>query len=409
MMRKHLFLGVMLLLMVTNSLAQRATAETPPMGFMTWNYFAENISESQLKEVVDAMVSTGLRDAGYNFIFIDDGWQGGRDAKNNLIPDPKKFPSGMKAFADYVHSKGMKLGIYSNAAELTCAGYTGSYGFEEKDAKTFARWGIDYLKYDYCHAPSDWKVAIERYEKMAIALQNSGREITFAICEWGDREPWLWGKKAGGQLWRTTADVRDKWKSIEPYKNAKELHRVGAGILDIVNRNAELSSYAGINGWNDADMLVIGLYGKKGPSGDLGGVGCTDTEYRSQMSLWCLMAAPLMITCDVRNMNETTHKILMNHDVIKINQDKLGKQATRIVNSNDWQIFLKPLQNGDIAIGILNTADNKRSFNLKLDELGITGKTTAKDLWTKKASAIKNNQMKITADSHETILLRLSK
>src|SRR5699024_5714096 len=164
---------------------------TPPMGFMTWNYFSTDISAEVLKEVVDSMVSTGMVEAGYDYLFIDDGWQGGRDNKNNMIADPEKFPKGMKAFVDYVHSKGMKVGIYSDAAKLTCAGYTASLNFENQDAKTFAQWGIDYLKYDYCHAPADRATAEKRYKKMAEALRNSGRDIVFAACEWGGRKPWL--------------------------------------------------------------------------------------------------------------------------------------------------------------------------------------------------------------------------
>ena len=199
---------------------QSQLAPTPPMGFMTWNYFGLDIHENDIKTLADAMVETGLRDLGYNYIFIDDGWQGGRDNKNNIIADPAKFPSGMKSLVDYVHTKGMKIGIYSDAAPLTCGGYTASLNFEEQDAKTFAAWGFDYLKYDYCGAPADWQTAISRYERMAKALQNSGRDIAFGICEWGDRSPWLWARKAGGHLWRTTADVRDKWKSHAPAGSA---------------------------------------------------------------------------------------------------------------------------------------------------------------------------------------------
>ncbi|HRO85604.1 MAG TPA: glycoside hydrolase family 27 protein, partial [Niabella sp.] len=197
-MLKKIFILLTVFLFQLSVYAQKTLAPTPPMGFMTWNYFADKLSEQDVKTITDAMVETGLRDLGFDHIFIDDGWQGGRDFKNNMIPDPKKFPSGMKALTDYVHAKGMKIGIYSDAAPLTCAGYTASLNFEEQDAKTFAQWGFDYLKYDYCHAPADWQTAIARYEKMAKALQNSGREIVFGICEWGDRQPWLWARKAGG-------------------------------------------------------------------------------------------------------------------------------------------------------------------------------------------------------------------
>lgn len=388
---------------------QSQLAPTPPMGFMTWNYFGLEIHENDIKTLADAMVETGLRDLGYNYIFIDDGWQGGRDNKNNIIADPAKFPSGMKSLVDYVHTKGMKIGIYSDAAPLTCGGYTASLNFEEQDAKTFAAWGFDYLKYDYCGAPADWQTAISRYERMAKALQNSGRDIAFGICEWGDRSPWLWARKAGGHLWRTTADVRDKWKSLAPAGSAPHaLHGYGAGILDILEINAGLDKYAGPNGWNDPDMLVVGLYGKKGaPSTDLGGTGCTDTEYQSQMSLWCLMAAPLMITCDVRNMNEATKRILTNKDIIAIDQDPLGIQAERKLKTDLLQIFVKPLSNGDVALGILNTSDQEQTIEVNPETLGIFNKRKAKDLWSGQTMKT-GKRIKVKMAAHETKVFRLS-
>ena len=388
---------------------QSQLAPTPPMGFMTWNYFGLDIHENDIKTLADAMVETGLRDLGYNYIFIDDGWQGGRDNKNNIIADPAKFPSGMKSLVDYVHTKGMKIGIYSDAAPLTCGGYTASLNFEEQDAKTFAAWGFDYLKYDYCGAPADWQTAISRYERMAKALQNSGRDFAFGICEWGDRSPWLWARKAGGHLWRTTADVRDKWKSHAPAGSAPhELHGYGAGILDILEINAGLDKYAGPNGWNDPDMLVVGLYGKKGaPSTDLGGTGCTDTEYQSQMSLWCLMAAPLMITCDVRNMNEATKRILTNKDIIAIDQDPLGIQAERKLKTDLLQIFEKPLSNGDVALGILNTSDQEQTTEVNPETLGIFNKRKAKDLWSGQTMKT-GKRIKVKMAAHETKVFRLS-
>ena len=406
-MKKAILLSFILL--CTILCAQNTKMETPPMGFMTWNYFGLDIHERDIKTLADAMVESGLRDLGYDFIFIDDGWQGGRDNKNNIIPDATKFPSGMKALVDYVHAKGMKIGIYSDAAPLTCGGYTGSLYFEEQDARTFAEWGFDYLKYDYCGAPADWTTAISRYSTMSEALKKSGREIALGICEWGDRSPWLWGRKAGGQLWRTTADIRDKWVSLETPADARDLHRTGAGILDIVNINAKLSMYGGPGGWNDPDMLVVGLYGKKGaPSSDLGGTGCSNLEYQSQMSLWCIMASPLMITCDVRNMNEATRRILMNADAIAINQDALGKQAERKINTPTWQVFVKPLANGDVALGILNVSDSPQIADFNLNELGIFGKRKAKDVWSKKERSI-GKRVKGNVAPHETMLLRLTK
>ena len=215
---------------------RKQLAPKPPMGWMTWNLFQGNINEQLIRETADAMVEGGFRDAGYEYIFIDDLWQGGRDRQNNIIPDPEKFPSGIKALADYVHSKGLKLGIYSDAAQLTCGGWTASLGFEEQDARTFASWGIDYLKYDYCNAPEDSATARQRYRTMADALQKSGRDIVLGICEWGQRQCEEWCEEVGGQLWRTSYDVRDMWKDI--------VKEGGMGILDIVNITAPLAKHA---------------------------------------------------------------------------------------------------------------------------------------------------------------------
>ncbi|MCT3806530.1 glycoside hydrolase family 27 protein [Elizabethkingia anophelis] len=381
---------------------------SPPMGFMTWNYFGENISEQNIKSIVDEMVTSGLRDLGYNYIFIDDGWQGGRDNKNNIIPDNKKFPSGIKALADYIHKKGMKIGIYSDAAPLTCAGYTGSLNFEEQDAKIFAEWGIDYLKYDYCGAPADRQTAEDRYSKMSQALKKTNRDIVFAICEWGQRQPWLWAKKTGAQLWRTTGDIRDKWSNNKKNSSLAQLHSEGFGILDIININATLNKYTKPGGWNDLDMLIVGLYGKEGaPSSDLGGNGCTDIEYQSQMSLWCLMGAPLMISNDIRQMNNTTKKILTNKDIIAIDQDPLCVQAERKIYTDQYQVFVKPLSNGDVAIGILNTSEKLQKIKINLSNLGIIKKKQVKDIWNNTTFKIKDI-MNISIAPHETKVYRIS-
>lgn len=377
---------------------ESSLALTPPMGWMTWNYFADQINEKDIMEMADAMVSSGMLKAGYNYVLIDDGWQGGRDHKNNIIADPKKFPSGIKALADYVHGKGLKLGIYSDASLLTCAGYTASLHFEEQDAKTFASWGIDYLKYDYCGAPEDVETAKSRYKTMADALRNSGRTIVFGICEWGGRKPWLWAPESGGQLWRTTNDIRDKWKR----RSAKE---GGEGILDIIDLNAPLAEFAGPGHWNDMDMLVVGLNGKKGPSGDLGGTGCTQAEYQSQMSLWCMLASPLAATNDIRNMSEEVKRILLNPEVILLNQDTLGKQAVRKLNNETWTVFLKPLANGDYALAILNRSNQTQQITY---DFGLTGSYQIKDLWQHKVIGIGKN-WKGSVNSHETRLFRLIK
>lgn len=403
-MKKNFFLLSVLLLSLYSK--GQTLAPVPPMGWMTWNYFADKINEKDLREIADALVSTGMAAAGYNYLFIDDGWQDGRDNRNNLIPDPQKFPSGMKALADYVHNKGLKLGIYSDAAQLTCAGYTASLGFEEQDAKTFASWGIDYLKYDYCGAPADSATAVARYKRMGDALRKSGRDIAFGICEWGDRKPWYWAAGAGGQLWRTTADVRDKWSSGKAVKEPKELHGVGAGILDILDINAGLHAFAGPGRWNDPDMLVVGLYGRKGPSGDLGGTGCTDTEYQSQMSLWAVMAAPLIATNDVRRMNEATSRILLNTEVIAINQDPLGRQGERMVHTTTWDVFLKPLEGGKYAVAVLNRGETPQTFSFSFRSLGLDGKFQIRDLWANKIVR-GGKQWRGTIQPHETKLFRL--
>lgn len=411
---KRIILLIAFVLQITNVFSQvksstgELMAKTPPMGWMTWNYFAENINEQAVKEMADAMVNNGMKEAGYEYIFIDDGWQGGRDNKNNIIPDPIKFPSGIKTLADYVHSKGLKLGIYSDAAPLTCAGYTASLGFEEQDAKTFASWGIDYLKYDYCNAPEDVVTAQTRYKTMADALRKSGRDIVFGICEWGNRKPWLWGANVGGQLWRTTADIRDKWSSDKPYKNQNELHRLGAGILDVIDVNADLHTYSGSGYWNDMDMLNAGLYGKKGPSGDLGGVGCTDVEYQTQMSMWCMMNSVLATSCDLRNLNAATKNILLNKDIIAINQDALGKQAERKIKNEVWNVFVRPLANGDFAVAILNRSNNNANYKLNFVDLGLADHYELYDLWQHKTVG-KGKSWKGNVLSHETKVFRLKK
>lgn len=354
-------------------------ASTPPMGWMTWNLFGDKINEQIIREMADAMVSEGFADAGYKYVYIDDGWQGGRDNRNNIIPDPHKFPSGIKALADYVHSKGLKLGIYSDAAQLTCGGYTASLNFEIQDAKTFASWGVDYLKYDYCGAPAEVEVAQQRYKTMADALRQSGRDIALGICEWGPRKPWLWAADAGGQLWRTTYDVRDKWKD-----NGDN----SMGILDIINQNADLYPYAKPGAWNDMDMLVVGLYGKGGPSSDLNSHGCTDTEYESQMSIWSMMASPLAVTCDLRNVSPEAKRILLNKDIISINQDVLGKQAQPKVRNEKFQIYLKPLTGNRFAVAILNVSNKTEKIALPFTQVGLSGSFAVKDVWMNKT--IKN-------------------
>lgn len=365
-------------------------APTPPMGWMTWNFFGENIYEGIIREMADALVSTGMKDDGYQYIMIDDGWQGGRDNKNNMIPDPRKFPSGMKALAEYVHSKGLKLGIYSDAAQLTCAGFTASLGFEDQDAKTFANWGIDYLKYDYCHAPGDSVTAKARYKRMSDALKRSGRKIVFSVCEWGQRYPWFWAEEAGGNLWRTTYDIRDTWSSL----------------IHIYETNVRLDKYAGPGHWNDPDMLIVGLRGKGGPASDLGGTGCSDVEYRSNMSLWSMMASPLVATNDIRNMSDAYKEILTNPEIIAVNQDPLGKQAKRVLDRDSVDVLVKILNDGEWAVAIFNKSSKLKNLTLNFSDAGLKDNYEIRDLWQKKVIG-QGNKWKGDIASHETKMFRL--
>lgn len=395
-MKRFLF-GALLLLCTVSSWAQnddsKLLAPTPPMGWMTWNMFGVNINEQLIREMADAMVDGGFLAAGYQYVYIDDGWQGGRDNKNNIIPDPKKFPSGIKALADYVHSKGLKLGIYSDAAQLTCGGYTASLGFEIQDAKTFAGWGIDYLKYDYCGAPEDVETAQVRYKAIADALRQSGRDISLGICEWGPRKPWLWASKVGGQLWRTTFDVRDKWIDMKDG---------GLGVLDIINQTADLYSYARPGAWNDMDMLVVGLNGKGGPASDLNSHGCSDTEYETQMSMWCMMCSPLAMTNDLRKATPADKRILLNKEIITVNQDVLGKPAEPKMRNNDYQVYLKQLSGGKYALAVLNISDKPMNITVPFAQIGLNGKYSLRDVWQHKDIAKNAKKWQGLVQSHQT-------
>ena len=401
-MRRVFFFIAVVAMMATSAFAQQPTATTergklaptPPMGWMTWNMFKGDISEQLIKETADAMVESGLSDAGYKYVFIDDLWQGGRDNRNNIIPDPKKFPNGIKALADYIHSKGLKLGIYSDAAQLTCGGCTASYGFEEQDARTFASWGIDYLKYDYCNAPEDSATARLRYKTMADALSKSGRDIVLGICEWGQRNGEEWCEHVGGQLWRTSSDVRDMWKDI--------VNQGGAGILDIINVTAPLSKQVRHGQWPDMDMLVVGLNGKGGPSSDLGGVGCTYTEYQTQMSMWCMMSSVLALSNDLRHLTPEDKRILLNKEIIAIDQDPLGKAAERVVNEAGHQVFVRPLANGSHAVAILNSGDKAQRLSVSFKQLGLTGKYTVRDVWQHRDIARGATKWGGKVQAHET-------
>lgn len=374
-------------------------AITPPMGWNSWNFFEKEVSEKLLIEVADAMAKNGMKEAGYEYIIIDDYWVGGRNTHNNLYPDSKRFPNGMKYLADYIHSKGLKLGIYSDAAELTCGGVTGSYNFEEIDATTFASWGVDYLKYDYCNAPDDMKTAFVRYKKMGDALKKTGRPIVYAICEWGQRKPWLWAKAAGGNLWRTTYDSRDTWETKDKFL---------MGIVDLFNRNEPLAQYAGPGGWNDPDLLMVGLDGK-GKSSSANGKykGCSTIEYRTHFALWAMMAAPLIVNLDVRNITSESTDILLNREIIAIDQDKLGHQATTIYKKGDLQILARSLEGGNMALCVFNRSEKKVKFDLNFrNDLKIWTPFIVYDIFAKKNLG-KTFLMKGELAAHDCVVYKL--
>ena len=342
---------------------------TPPMGWNSWNTFGENINEKLIMETADKMVEQGLLDCGYEYLVIDDCWSlRKRDEEGRLIADPEKFPHGMKAVADYVHSKGLKFGMYSCAGNLTCAGYPGSFEHEFIDADTFASWGVDFLKYDYCYH-SNIIPGKYLYRRMGIALENCGRDILFSACSWGADQTHEWIKETGASMWRSTGDIFDSWESIK----------------DLTKQQAKLHPYHSVGCFNDMDMRVVGMYGK----GNVGLSGCNDVQYRTHYSIWALFGSPLMIGCDIRNMNEETKKILENKELIAINQDPLCRQPIRldgIWSGDDVLIYSRQLSNGDLAIGFFNLKDESVVANLNLDEVGLpmsTGKTLQmKEVWT---------------------------
>ncbi len=373
-------------------------APTPPMGWMSWNLLAKNISAAAVQEMADAMASNGMSDLGYQYICIDDHWHGGRDESGVLYPDGAKFPQGIKAVADYVHQRGLKLGIYSDAGTKTCGGCPGSEGYEEIDARTFASWEVDYLKYDFCHVPDTRADAFRRYSRMGKALQNSGRPIVFALCEWGHHRPWLWGPEVGGSLWRTSGDVWDGWE------DGSESWQCGIDSIGF-NMQRGLEIYAGPGRWNDPDMLVAGLRGK----GAVSGPGCTDTEYRTQMSLWVMLAAPLMISCDLRRMDAVTRDILTNPEVIALNQDPLGRQGYRVCRNGSAEVWVKPLQNGDLGVGLFNREKAARMVTAPWSDLELSGLYSVRDLWSKTDMGVYDDAYSFELDGHGSVLLRLSK
>ena len=329
-------------------------ARTPPMGWNSWNHFKATVDDATVRGVADAMATNGMKDAGYVYINIDDTWEGDRDSNGNIQAN-SKFPD-MKALADYVHSKGLKLGIYSSPGPKTCAGYEGSYNHEQQDAKTWASWGIDYVKYDWCSASAMFKTGDEHavYQIMGDALRASGRPIVFSLCQYGQEDVQTWGASVGGNLWRTTGDISDNWNSMS-----------GLGF----DRQVGLAPAAGPGHWSDPDMMEVG------------NGGMTNDEYKTHFSLWAMLAAPLIAGNDVRNLSDDTKAILLNKDVIAVDQDPMGVEGTRIAKNGDSEVWAKPLAKGAYAIGLFNRGTDPATIAVKWSDVKLSGKPKVRDLW----------------------------
>lgn len=328
-----------------------ALARTPPMGWNSWNKFACNVSEQLIRETADAMVTTGMRDAGYRYVNIDDCWHGTRDSLGFIHEDAGRFPSGMRALADYVHAKGLRLGIYSDAGSKTCGGRPGSRGHEYQDAITYARWGVDYLKYDWCS--TDSLKAQGAYMTMASALRDAGRPVVFSLCEWGTAEPWRWASTVG-HLWRTTGDITNCFDCQKSTGSWTPL-----SVLTILDKQKPLRAFAGPGHWNDPDMLEVGN-------------GMSAAEDRAHFAMWAMLAAPLIAGNDLRAMPRETHALLTNREIIAIDQDTLGVQGFPARTSPDGvEVWVKPLAGGDWAVAMLNRSIELRDVTYDWQREGI--------------------------------------
>ena len=383
---RHLMIAVLIALGIAcgngttaaQSASGRSLAPTPPMGWNSWNKFACNVSEELIRETADAMVSSGMQAAGYQYVNIDDCWQVSRDAQGTIVADPTRFPSGIKALADYVHGKGLKLGVYTDAGTLTCQKRPGSLGHELQDAKTYAAWGVDYVKVDWCHAEGlDPEV---QYAKFRDALAQAGRPIVFSICNWGVKAPWTWGPVTGN-LWRTTDDISDAWESMS---------------LIGFSQNG-LQKFAGPGHWNDPDMLEVGNGGMK------------PDEYRVHMGLWALLAAPLLAGNDLRSMSPETREMLTNGEIIAVDQDAKGVQGHRLWDEGPLEIWAKSLADGSNAVGLFNRGGSELKITLDFKMLNISGPAKLRDLWQHKDLGVAQDSYTATVPKHGVVMLKVSK
>jgi alpha-galactosidase len=383
-MKRSLFLTILMLGGSSLFALDNGLARTPPMGWNSWNKFACNVSESLIREAADAIVSTGMKDAGYQYVVIDDCWQVSRDAEGNIVPDAKRFPGGIKALADYIHSKGLKFGIYSDAGTGTCQNRPGGRGYEFQDARQYAAWGVDYLKYDWCNTSTQNSVA--SYSLMRDALAKSGRPIVFSICEWGSTKPWLWAKDVGN-LWRSTGDIQDKWDV--------EMKWGGHGMVQILDLQDGIEFASGPGHWNDPDMLEVG------------NGGMTATEYRAHFSLWCLMAAPLMAGNDIRSMTDEIRSILTNKEVIAVDQDPLGYQGRRVKREGSREIWSKQMADGSRTVALLNRGDSEAAIRVAWTDIGYPDSISAmvRDLWAHQDRGSQQGGYSAKVPSHGVVMV----
>lgn len=354
---------------------------TPPMGWNSWNHFAGRVNDAVVRAAADALVSSGMKEAGYIYVNIDDTWEGTRDAEGNIHTN-KKFPD-MKALADYVHSKGLKIGIYSSPGPTTCGGYLGSYGHEEQDAKTYAEWGFDYLKYDWCSAGHIYPDSDLRpvYQKMGDALAKSGRQIVFSLCEYGNGDVWKWGSDVGGNLWRTTGDIADRWNSL----------------AEIGFKQIEIAQYVKPGHWNDPDMLEIG------------NGGMSNDEYQTHMTLWAMLSAPLLAGNDLQHMSQETKDLLMNRDIIAIDQDPAVHHPKQTDLGNGVLVWTREMADGSIVVAIFNKADSSSQVNADWSKLGLNAPSTARNLWTHQDVSLSGESYSATVPTHGVLVLRIPK
>lgn len=384
-MKKILGLTVILFSAAAGAQKFEDLAMTPPMGWNTWNTFGGNINEKLIKETAQVMIDSGMQKAGYVYIVLDDCWSAKeRDANGNLVADPEKFPGGMKALGDFLHAKGFKFGIYNCAGRKTCAGYPGGRGHEFQDARTYASWGVDYLKYDWCeHGTAN---AQETYKTMRDALHEAGRPIVFSMCEWGQNKPWEWAADVA-HLWRTTGDIADCWDCKREWS---------MGFKTILDMQVGLEKYAGPGHWNDPDMMEVG------------NEGLTFAESRAHFSLWCVLAAPLMAGNDVRKMSDQIRDLITDPEVIAIDQDPLGKQGYRFSQDDNREVWVRELSAGDWAVCVLNSSDKMAEMAVVWKELPfLKGKYQVRDLWAKKDLGTTDQDFAGKVEPHDVVLLRL--